>query len=50
MMEINEAYAAVPHAVLRRLGLPEDIVYVEGGAIALGNPIGAKATVLAIRP
>ena len=40
-VEINEAFAAVPLAVSRELGLPEDIVNVEGGAIAHGHPIGA---------
>jgi len=48
-VEINEAFAAVPLAVLRELGLPEDIVNVEGGAIAHGHPIGATGAVLATR-
>jgi len=48
-VEINEAYAAVPLAVLRELGLPEDIVNVEGGAIAHGHPIGATGAVLTTR-
>jgi acetyl-CoA C-acetyltransferase len=48
-MEINEAFAAVPLAVLRELGLPEDIVNVDGGAIAHGHPIGATGAVLATR-
>jgi acetyl-CoA C-acetyltransferase len=48
-VEINEAFAAVPMAVLRELGLPEDIVNVEGGAIAHGHPIGATGAVLATR-
>src|SRR4030095_8795776 len=48
-VEINEAFAAVPLAVLRELGLPEDIVNVEGGAIAHGHPIGAAGAVLATR-
>lgn len=48
-IEINEAYAAVPLAVLRELGLPEDIVNVEGGAVAHGHPIGATGAVLATR-
>ena len=39
-IEVNEAFAAVPLAVLRELGLPEDIVNVDGGAIAQGHPIG----------
>jgi acetyl-CoA C-acetyltransferase len=48
-VEINEAFAAVPIAVLRELGLPEDIVNVEGGAIAHGHPIGATGAVLTTR-
>jgi len=48
-IEINEAFAAVPLAVLRELGLPEDIVNVEGGAIAHGHPIGATGAVLTTR-
>jgi len=47
--EINEAFAAVPVAVLRELGLPEDVVNVEGGAIAHGHPIGATGAVLTTR-
>jgi acetyl-CoA C-acetyltransferase len=48
-VEINEAFAAVPLAVLRELGWPEDIVNVEGGAIAHGHPIGATGAVLTTR-
>ena len=48
-MEINEAFAAVPVAVLRELGLPEEIVNVEGGAIAHGHPIGATGAILTTR-
>jgi Thiolase, C-terminal domain/Thiolase, N-terminal domain len=40
-IEINEAFAAIAIIVTRELGLPEDIVNVEGGAIAHGHPIGA---------
>ncbi|PBB84536.1 acetyl-CoA C-acetyltransferase [Mesorhizobium sp. WSM3876] len=47
--EINEAFAAVPIAVARELGLPEDIVNVEGGAIAHGHPIGATGAILTTR-
>src|SRR5690242_20622769 len=47
--EINEAFAAVPLAVARELGLPEDVVNVEGGAIAHGHPIGATGAVLTTR-
>jgi acetyl-CoA C-acetyltransferase len=48
-VEINEAFAAVPLAVAKELGLPEDIVNVEGGAIAHGHPIGATGAVLTTR-
>ena len=48
-VEINEAFAAVPLAVMAELGLPADIVNVEGGAIAHGHPIGATGAVLATR-
>lgn len=48
-IEINEAFAAIALACLRELGLPEDIVNVEGGAIAHGHPIGASGAVLTTR-
>jgi acetyl-CoA C-acetyltransferase len=48
-IEINEAFAAIVIAVTRELGLPEEIVNVEGGAIALGHPIGATGAVLTTR-
>jgi acetyl-CoA C-acetyltransferase len=48
-VEINEAFAAVPIAVLRKLGLAEELVNVEGGAIAHGHPIGATGAVLTTR-
>lgn len=48
-IEINEAFAAITLACLRELGLPEDIVNVEGGAIAHGHAIGATGAVLTTR-
>jgi acetyl-CoA C-acetyltransferase len=48
-IEINEAFAAIAIAVTRQLGLAEDIVNVEGGAIAHGHPIGATGAVLTTR-
>ncbi|MER8499386.1 acetyl-CoA C-acyltransferase [Mesorhizobium sp. M1142] len=42
LLEINEAFAVVPMAAMRDLGLPEDKVNVHGGACALGHPIGAS--------
>jgi acetyl-CoA C-acetyltransferase len=48
-VEINEAFAAIALACLRELGLAEDVVNVEGGAIAHGHPIGATGAILATR-
>lgn len=48
-IEINEAFAAIAIAVTKDLGLPGDIVNVEGGAIAHGHPIGASGAVLTAR-
>jgi acetyl-CoA C-acetyltransferase len=42
LYEINEAFAVVTMAAMRDLGLPHDIVNVNGGACALGHPIGAS--------
>jgi len=42
LVEINEAFAAVAVASTRELGLDEGIVNVNGGAVALGHPIGAS--------
>ena len=48
-IEINEAFAAIAIAVMRELGLAEETVNVEGGAIAHGHPIGATGAVLTTR-
>ena len=42
LVESNEAFAAQSIAVIKELGLKKDIVNVNGGAIALGHPIGAS--------
>jgi len=42
LWEINEAFAVVPMAAMNELGLSHDIVNVNGGACALGHPIGAS--------
>jgi acetyl-CoA C-acetyltransferase len=44
LFEINEAFAAQSIAVLKTLSIPNDKVNVNGGAIALGHPIGASGT------
>jgi len=46
LWEINEAFAAVPLKTIRDLGLDPDRVNVNGGAIALGHPIGATGPML----
>ena len=42
LWEINEAFAVVPMALMHDLKLPHDKVNVNGGACALGHPIGAS--------
>ena len=44
LFEINEAFAAQSLAVLKTLSIPEEKVNVNGGAIAIGHPIGASGT------
>ncbi|MET0930968.1 MAG: acetyl-CoA C-acetyltransferase [Aeromicrobium sp.] len=48
LVEINEAFAAVGIASTAELGISEDIVNVNGGAIALGHPIGASGARIAL--
>ncbi|MFM8907050.1 MAG: acetyl-CoA C-acyltransferase, partial [Actinomycetota bacterium] len=48
LVEINEAFAAVGIASMRELGLSDDMVNVNGGAIALGHPIGMSGNRLAL--
>jgi len=42
LVELNEAFAVQALAVIRELGLPEDMVNVNGGAVALGHPLGCS--------
>ncbi|HEY3804980.1 MAG TPA: acetyl-CoA C-acetyltransferase [Kofleriaceae bacterium] len=46
LWEINEAFAVVPMQTARKLGIPEDRINVNGGAIALGHPLGATGAIL----
>ncbi len=48
LFEINEAFAAVAAASMADLGISDEIVNVNGGAIALGHPIGASGTRLVL--
>ncbi len=49
LIELNEAFASQSVAVIRRLGLNEEIVNVNGGAIALGHPLGCTGTKLTVQ-
>ncbi len=44
LWEVNEAFAVVPMAFMHEMGLSREIVNVNGGACALGHPIGASGT------
>jgi len=46
LFEINEAFAAIAIVVQRELSIPEEKLNVNGGAVALGHPIGASGAVL----
>ena len=46
LFEINEAFAVVPLKVMRDLGIPRELVNVNGGAIAFGHPLGATGGML----
>ena len=46
LWEINEAFAVVPLKTMRDLKIPRDRVNVNGGAIALGHPLGATGGML----
>ena len=49
LIELNEAFASQSVAVIRELGLDEDIVNINGGAIALGHPLGCTGAKLTIQ-
>ena len=49
LFEINEAFASQAVAVVRDLGIPEEKVNVNGGAVALGHPVGATGTILVVK-
>jgi acetyl-CoA acyltransferase len=49
LWEINEAFASQSLQVVRELGIDEDKVNVNGGAIALGHPLGATGAILSIK-
>lgn len=49
LIELNEAFASQSLAVIRKLGLDTDIVNVNGGAIALGHPLGCTGAKLSVQ-
>jgi acetyl-CoA acyltransferase len=49
LFELNEAFASQSLAVIRELGLNPDIVNVNGGAIALGHPLGCTGAKLSVQ-
>jgi len=49
LIELNEAFASQSLAVVRELGLNQDIVNVNGGAIALGHPLGCTGAKLSVQ-
>jgi acetyl-CoA acyltransferase len=49
LIELNEAFASQSLAVIRTLGLNPDIINVNGGAIALGHPLGCTGTKLSVQ-
>lgn len=49
MIELNEAFASQSLAVIRELGLNPDIINVNGGAIALGHPLGCTGAKLSVQ-
>ena len=46
LFEVNEAFAAVPMRFMREMGVPHDKVNVNGGAIAMGHPLGATGAMI----
>ena len=49
LIELNEAFASQSLAVIRELGLNQEIVNVNGGAIALGHPLGCTGAKLSVQ-
>jgi acetyl-CoA C-acetyltransferase len=49
IFEVNEAFAAQALAVIRELGLPAEKTNANGGAVALGHPVGATGALLSVK-
>jgi acetyl-CoA C-acetyltransferase len=46
LFEINEAFAVVPMKFMKEMNVPDEIVNVNGGAIAMGHPLGATGAMI----
>jgi len=46
LFEVNEAFAAVPMRFMHEMGVPHEKVNVNGGAIAMGHPLGATGAMI----
>ena len=46
LFEVNEAFAAVPMKFMKEMGVPHEKVNVNGGAIAMGHPLGATGAII----
>ncbi len=46
LFEVNEAFAAIPMRFMKEMGVPHDKVNVNGGAIAMGHPLGATGAMI----
>ena len=46
LFEVNEAFAAVPMRFMKEMGVPHEKVNVNGGAIAMGHPLGATGAMI----
>ena len=49
LVELNEAFAAQALAVIRSLDMDEELVNVNGGAVALGHPLGCTGAKLSVQ-
>jgi acetyl-CoA acyltransferase len=49
LIELNEAFASQSLAVIRTLGLNQEVLNVNGGAIALGHPLGCTGAKLSVQ-
>jgi len=46
LFEVNEAFAVVPMKFMKEMNVPDEIVNVNGGSIAMGHPLGATGAMI----